>query len=128
MIFTIRSGRLFERLPLGFWGWVGLAEGLAELVDGVREVQHFGVELRHQRLELVDRVQHLDALCVWVESHLEGSGHGGHPATELLLGVLEALGHVVDGLVLLVLVGLQGGGRGIEGSQLGLVAHGVQEF
>lgn len=91
-------------------------------------MQDLGVELSHQRVQFVDRVQDLDALGVWVESDLEGARHGGHPATELLLGVLEALGHIVDGLVLLVLVRLQRGGCGVEGAQLGLVADGVQEL
>lgn len=105
-----------------------LAEGLAQFVDGIRQVQDLGVELCHECVQLVYRVQDLNALRVRVESNLEGSRHGGHPATELLLGVLEALGDVVDGLVLLILVRLERSGGGVEGAQLGLVADGVQEL
>jgi hypothetical protein len=47
---------------------------------------------------------------------------------ELLLGIFEALGDVVDGLVLLVLVGLDGCEGGLEGPVLGLVADGVQQL
>lgn len=91
-------------------------------------MQDLCVELGDQRVQFIDGVEDLDALGVRVESHLEGARHGGDPAPELLLGVLEALGHEVDGLVLLVLVRLQGGGGRIEGAQLGLVADGVQKL
>lgn len=91
-------------------------------------MKDLGVKLSDQRVQLVHRVQDLDPFRVRVESHLEGSRHGGHPATELLLGVLEALGHVVDGLVLLVLVRLQRRGCGVEWAQLRLVADRVQEL
>lgn len=63
-----------------------------------------------------------------VEAYFERPGHGGHPAPELVFGIFKALGYVVDGLVLLVLVGLYGGGRGFEGPVLGFVAQGVQKL
>lgn len=99
-----------------------------QLVDGVGQVEHLGVELVHEGLQLVHGVQHLDAPRVRVEAHLEGSRHVGHPAPELVLGVLEALRDEVDGLVFLVLVGLHGGYGRFEGPQFRLVAEGVQQL
>lgn len=52
-----------------------------ELLDGVGKMQHLGVQLPDQRLELVDGVQHLHAFGVGVEADLEWSRHGGHPAS-----------------------------------------------
>jgi len=103
-------------------------ERASQLGDGVGQVQDLRVHLVHQGLQLVNGVQNLDALGVRVEAHLEGTRHGADPATELVLGILEALGHVVDGLVLLVLVGLHGRGSGLEGTVLALVADGVQQL
>lgn len=91
-------------------------------------MEDFGVELVDERLELVDGVEHLHAAGVGVEAHLEGPRHVRHPTPELVLGVLEALGDVVDRLVLLVLVGLDGRRGGLEGPQLGLVAERVQKL
>lgn len=105
-----------------------LTERLAQFVNGVRQVQDLSVELGDQCVQLVHGVEDFDALSVRVESHLERAGHGWHPAPEFLLGVFEALGHVVNGLVLLVLVWLQGRGCGVEGAQLWLVRDGVQEL
>lgn len=91
-------------------------------------MEQLGVHLGDEGLELVDRVEDLDALRVRVEAHLERPRHRRHPAAELLLGVLEALRHVVDRLVLLVLVRLHGRGGRLERAQLGLVAEGVQQL
>ena len=102
--------------------------GRLQLVDGVRQVEHLSVELVDEGLQLVHGIQHLDAPRVRVEAHLEGSRHVGHPAPELVLGVLEALRDEVDGLVFLVLVGLDGGQGRLEGPQLRLVAEGVQKL
>ena len=69
------------------------------------------VELRHGALEPLHTVEDLDGLCVGVEPDFEWSRHAGHPTAELLLGVVEAVCHVVDWLVVLVLnkrVGLHG--------------------
>lgn len=52
-----------------------------ELLDGVSEVQHLGVELPDERLQLIHGIQHFYALRVWVEAHFEGSRHGRHPAS-----------------------------------------------
>jgi len=103
-------------------------ERASQLGDGVGQVQDLRVHLVHQGLQLVNGVQNLDALGVRVEAHLEGTRHGADPATELVLGILEALGHVVDGLVLLVLVGLHGRGGGLEGTVLALVADGMEQL
>lgn len=103
-------------------------ERASQLGDGVGQMQNLRVHLVHQSLQLVDGVQHLDALGVRVETHLEWTRHGAHPATELVLGILEALGHIVDGLVLLILVGLHGGGCGLEGAVLALVADGMEQL
>lgn len=65
---------------------------------------------------------------MWVEADLEWPGHGRDPAAELFLGILEALGDVVDWLVFLVLVGLDGGAGRVKSAVLGLVADGVQQF
>lgn len=91
-------------------------------------MEHLQVELPHQVVQPVDAVEHLDALGVRVVPDLVRPAHGGHPPSELLLGVFEALGDVVDGLVLLVLVRLHGGHLGVEGSVLGLVGDGVEQF
>lgn len=91
-------------------------------------MEHFGVELRHERLQLVDRVQDLDALGVRIEADLEGTRHAGHPPTELLLGIFEALGDEVDWLILLILVRLDSCLCGVEWTVLGLVAHRVQQL
>lgn len=94
-------------------------------MNGIGQVQDLRVHLVHQGLQLVHRVEDLDALGVWVEAHLEGAGHAADPATELVLGILEALGHIVDGLVLLILVGLHCRRGGLEGAMLALVADGM---
>lgn len=91
-------------------------------------MQHLGVELMHQGVQLVDGVEHLDAARVRVEAHLEWTRHGRHPAPELVLGVLEALGDIVHRLVFLVLVGLDGGDGRLEGSELGFVAQSVEQL
>ena len=71
-------------------GWL-LEVRVLELLDGVGEVQHLGVELPDQRLQLVHGVQHLHALRVRVETHLEGSRHGRHPASVEVKGGLVYL-------------------------------------
>lgn len=103
---------------------------LLQLFDCVRQVHHFCSEMCDERLQLFDGVKldNLDGLCVWIEAHLEGSRHGGHPLAELLLGILEALGHEVDWLILLVLVGLDSGGGWVEWTVLRLVAHSMQQL
>lgn len=52
-------------------------------------------------------------------------GAPGAGPPELVLGVAETLRHEVDGLVGLVLVGLQGGRVGVEGPDLRLLGEGV---
>lgn len=105
-----------------------LAERLSQLGDRISQMQDLGVQLRHQGIELVDGVEHFNALGVWVEAYLERPGHGRDPAAELLLGILEALGDVVDWLIFLVLVGLDGGAGRLECAVLWLVTDGVQQF
>lgn len=101
---------------------------MAQFADRVCQVQDLCVELGDQRVHLLHGVEHLDGLRVRVEAHLEGSRHARHPSAELLFGVLEALRHIVDGLVLLVLVRLDGRLCRLEGAQLGFVADRVQQF
>lgn len=70
------------------WINVSLGESLGfHLLQGVVEVEHFGVELGYERLQAVDGVEDLDAFCVRVEPHFEGSGHGRHPASARLYHV-----------------------------------------
>lgn len=47
---------------------------------------------------------------------------------EFVFGIFEALGYVVDGLVLLILVGLNRSGSRVEGPMFRLVTEGVQQF
>lgn len=54
-----------------------------KLLDGVGKMQHLCVELPDERLELVHRVQDFYALRVRIETNLEGSRHGGYPASEI---------------------------------------------
>lgn len=61
-------------------GW-SLEMRALELLDGVGEVQHLRVQLPDESLQLVHGVEHFHALGVGVEAHLEGSRHGGHPAS-----------------------------------------------
>lgn len=103
-------------------------EGTTHLGDGIAQVQDLGVHLLDEGFQFINGVEDLNTLGVRVEADLEWAGHGRHPATELVLGISEALGHEVNGLVFLILVGLDGGGGGLEGTVLTLVAQGVQEF
>lgn len=91
-------------------------------------MKQFGVHLCNDGVQFVDRVKHLYSLRVWVESDLERTRHSRHPSTELLLGIFETLGHIVDGLILLVLVGLDGCRGWLEWSQLGLIAESMQKL
>lgn len=68
---------------------VRLTKGLLQLVDGRVEMKHLQVELGDEVLHLVHGVQHLHPLGVGVESHLVGSGHGGHPTSEMREGKRE---------------------------------------
>lgn len=63
-----------------------------------------------------------------IEANFEGSGHGGHPTTELVFGIFETFGHIIDGLVFLILVGLDGGGSGFESTMFTFVGNGMQQF
>lgn len=103
-------------------------EGATHLRDGVAQVQDFGVHLLDEGLQFIDGVEDLNTFGVGVEADLEGARHGGDPATELILGIGEALGHKVDWLIFLILVGLDGGGGGLEGTVLTFVAKRVQQF
>lgn len=100
----------------------------SHFVYSIRQMEDLCVELVYKRLEFLHRVEHLDAAGVRVESHFERPRHGRHPAPELILHVVEALRHVVDRLVLLVLVGLDGRHRRFEGSQLRLIAQSVEQL
>lgn len=102
--------------------------GSLHFVDGVREVKHLCVQLVHQWLQLLYGIQYLDPSRVWVEPDLEGSGHLGDPPSEFVFHVVDAVGHVVDGLIFLILVGLDSGGSGIEWSVLWLVRESVEEL
>lgn len=63
-----------------------------------------------------------------VEANLERTRHVRYPSTELLLGILEALGNEVDRLILLVLIRLDSCLCRVEWAVLGLVAHCVQQL
>lgn len=102
--------------------------GSLHFVDGVREVQHLCVQLLHQGFQFLHGIQYLDPSCMRVEPDLEGSGHLGDPPSELVLHVLNAVSHVVDRLVLLVLVGLDSGASRVEWSVFWFVGEGVQEL
>lgn len=47
---------------------------------------------------------------------------------EFIFGIFETFSYIIDRLVFLVLVGLHGGGRGLKGSELRLVAERVQQL
>lgn len=66
-----------------------------ELLDGVGKVQHFGVQLPDESLQLVDGVEHFHALRVRVEAHLEGTRHGGHPASASKSHALVTITHYI---------------------------------
>lgn len=91
-------------------------------------MQQFGVHLCDEGVQFVNRVQHLDTFGVRVESHFERTRHGRDPSSEFLLGILETFGYIVDGLVFLVLVRLDGCRGRFEWSQLRFVAQSVQQF
>lgn len=110
------------------WASQNLTARLLELANGIGQMQQFGVHLWNERFQFVHRVQDLNAFGVWVEAHLEWTRHGRHPATEFLLGIFEALRHVVDGLVFLVLVRLYGRGGWLEWTQFRFFAECVQQF
>lgn len=63
-----------------------------------------------------------------IETYFEGSGHSGYPTTELVLGIFETFGYVVNGLVFLILIGLYGGGCGFECTMFTFVGDGMQQF
>lgn len=91
-------------------------------------MKNLRVHLVHQCLQFVHRIENLNTFGVRVEAHLEGTRHGAHPTAELVLGILETLGHIVDGLILLILVGLHCSHSWLEGAMLALVADGVQQL
>lgn len=103
-------------------------ERTPQLLNSIGQMKNLRVHLVHQCLQFVHRVENLNALGVRVETHLEGTRHGAHPTAELVLGILETLGHIVDGLILLILVGLHSSHSGLEGAMLALVADGVQQL
>lgn len=118
-------------ISLSLWhSPAALKKRLLQLLYGVGQVHHLRSQLRHESLQLFDRVQlnDLDALGVGVEADLEGARHLGHPLAELLLSVFEALGDEVDWLILLILVRLDSCGRRIEWTVFWLVTHGVQQL
>lgn len=112
---------------MGFHRVVAL-EWTPQLVNGIGQVQNLRIHLMDQCVQLVHGVQDLDALGVWVEAHLEWTRHGADPATELILGILEALGHIVDGLIFLILVRLHSCDCRLEWTMLALVANRVQQL
>lgn len=103
-------------------------EWTPQLLNGIGQMKYLRVHLMHQCLQLIDRVENLDAFGMRIEAHLERTRHGADPATELVLGILETLGHVVDGLIFLILIRLHGGDGGLECAMLALVADGVEQL
>ena len=91
-------------------------------------MSHLGVELRNETLEPLDTVEHLDTLGVRIESDLEWSAHGAHPTSEFVFSIFEALGDVVNRLIVLILIRLYSCRRWIESAMLALVAQRVNEF
>lgn len=91
-------------------------------------MQHFGVQLRHERFQFVDRVQDLNTFGVRIEANFEWTRHAGDPSTELLLGIFEAFGDEIDGLIFLILIRLNSCLCWVEWTVLGLVAYSVQQL
>lgn len=131
----MRPLHLYVRNRAGWW-WrkmfalfcFGFLEWTPQLLDGIGKMQDFGVHLVDKSLQFVDRVEDLDAFGVRIEAHFEWTRHGAHPATELVLGILEALGYIVNGLILLILIRLHSCGSRLKGAMLALVADGMQQF
>lgn len=80
-----------------------LRERGLHFVEGVRDVGKLDVELGYRTFEPLDAVKDLDLLRVRVVPDLERPRHRRYPAPELLLRVLEAVGHVVNRLIFLIL-------------------------
>lgn len=106
-----------------------LAEaGSLHFVDSVGQMKDLGVQLLHEALELCYGIQHFYSTGVRVEPDFERSGHGADPSSEFVFHVIEAFGYVVDGLVFLILVGLDSGGSRVEWSVFWFFRKGVEEF
>lgn len=82
----------------------------------------------HQCLQLINGIENLNTFGVRIEAHLEGTRHGADPATELILGILETLSHIVDGLIFLILIRLHCSHCGLEGAMLALIADGMEQL
>jgi len=93
--------------------------------DGIGEDLHIRLDLVGKPGQLLLFVEDLNPLGVGVVNQAEGALEGGGILANPFLGILEALGHKVQGLVLGDRVLLCGGLEGIKGQQLGLGAQAV---
>ena len=98
---------------------------LLQASNGIGEDLHIRLDLVGKPGQLFLLVENLDPLGVRVVNQAEGALECGSVLADLLLGILEALSHKVQGLVLGDRVLLCAGLEGIKRQQLGLGAQGV---
>lgn len=91
-------------------------------------MEYLRVHLMHQCLQFINGIENLNTFGVRIEAHLEGTRHGANPATEFILGILETLSHIVDGLIFLILIRLDSSNCGLEGTMLTLIADGMEQL
>merc|ERR1719342_1563718 len=73
---------------------------ILKLVESINEVSNFIVNVRYQLLNLSLGIKDFNCLSISVVADPKWSRNSGRKVNHLLLGILEALGHVVEGLVL----------------------------